>query len=194
MRISILFILFITKSIALAQQSNAFFAATDSLSADSYKHQIGIGLSKFVNAAFPTDSNAFLLEYRYLKTPSLAYRIATDYRTESSKDSYYEFALKVGVDKKLKNYNKWQFYYGIDLWGRYLYYGNRKQHYTNVALNPFLGILFHFSKNFSVATEPGFFIKYNIRRDRKSFDPEAQAQWFESRLAKIGVIQLNFHF
>ena len=194
MRISILFILFITKSIALAQQSNAFFAATDSLSANSYKHQIGIGLSKFVNAAFPTDSNAFLLEYRYLKTPSLAYRIATDYRTESSKDSYYEFALKVGVDKKLKNYNKWQFYYGIDLWGRYLYYGNRKQHYTNVALNPFLGILFHFSKNFSVATEPGFFIKYNIRRDRKSFDPEAQAQWFESRLAKIGVIQLNFHF
>jgi hypothetical protein len=194
MRISILFILFITKSIALAQQGNAFFAATDSLSADSYKHQIGIGLSKFVNAAFPTDSNAFLLEYRYLKTPSLAYRIATDYRTESSKDSYYEFALKVGVDKKLKNYNKWQFYYGIDLWGRYLYYGNRKQHYTNVALNPFLGILFHFSKNFSVATEPGFFIKYNIRRDRKSFDPEAQAQWFESRLAKIGVIQLNFHF
>jgi hypothetical protein len=194
MRISILFILFITKSIALAQQSNAFFAATDSLSTNSYKHQIGIGLSKFVNAAFPTDSNAFLLEYRYLKTPSLAYRIATDYRTESSKDSYYEFALKVGVDKKLKNYNKWQFYYGIDLWGRYLYYGNRKQHYTNVALNPFLGILFHFSKNFSVATEPGFFIKYNIRRDRKSFDPEAQAQWFESRLAKIGVIQLNFHF
>ena len=196
MKKNLFFIFIIISSIALAQESNALFTSTDSLttSPTTCKHQIGIGLSKFVNAAFPSDSNAFLLEYRYQKTPTVAYRIGGDYRAESSKDSSYEIALKIGIDRLLKNYNKWQFYYGIDLWGRYLHYGERKQHYTNIAINRFLGILFRFSKNFSVATEPGFFVKYNIRRDRRSFDPEAQAEWFESRLAKIGFIQLNFHF
>lgn len=194
MKKKLLIIFTFINSIALAQQSDAISVCTDSLSTAKYKHQIGIGISKFVNAAFPSDSNAFLLEYRYLKNPAFVYRVGADYRMENSKDSYYEFALKIGVDKQLKDYKKWQFYYGVDLWGRYLYYGNREQYYTNIAINPFLGILYYFSKNFSVSTEPGFFLKYNIRRDRKSFDPEAQAQWLESRLAKIGFIQLNFHF
>ena len=98
------------------------------------------------------------------------------------------------VDKLFKDYKKWQFYYGIDILGRYLYYKDRQQHFTNIALNPFFGVLFRLSKNFSVATEPGFFVKYSIRRDRRSFDPDAQTEWFESRLAKIGFVQLNFHF
>ena len=58
----------------------------------------------------------------------------------------------------------------------------------------FFGIQYKLSKNFSIATEPGFFLKYNIRRDRRSFDPNAQSDTWESRLAKIGVVQVNFHF
>ena len=205
MRKFLLFILTIINGIALAQEGNVLFRTTDSIVATTSpttivndipecKHQIGIGLSKFVNAAFPSDSNAFLLEYRYLKTPSFAYRIGGDYRAETAKDSSYELALKIGVDKLFKDYKKWQFYYGIDVWGRYLYYKDRQQHFTNFALNPFFGVLFRLSKNFSVATEPGFFVKYSIRRDRRSFDPDAKTEWFESRLAKIGFVQLNFHF
>lgn len=185
-------ILTFISSIALCQESNAIFVPSDSL--NSIKYQIGIGLSKFVNGAFPSDSNAFLLEFRYRKTPVWSYRFGGDYRAENAKDSNYEIALKVGGDKCFRHYKQWVFYYGLDVWGRYLYYKDRRQHHTNFALNPFFGILFHLSKNFSIATEPGFFLKYNIRRDYRSFDREAQAQWFESRLAKIGFIQLNFHF
>lgn len=77
MKKNLFFIFIIISSIALAQESNALFTSTDSLttSPTTCKHQIGIGLSKFVNAAFPSDSNAFLLEYRYQKTPTVAYRI-----------------------------------------------------------------------------------------------------------------------
>jgi len=135
-----------------------------------------------------------LLEYRYLKDAILSYRIGGDYRAESNKDSTYEIALKVGLDKLFKDYRRWKFYYGVDLWSRYLYYENRKQHFTSIALNPFLGIQYQLSPNFSISTEPGFFIKYNFRRDYKSFDPEAQAHWWESRFAKIGNLQINFHF
>ena len=90
-----IFILFLTH-IALAQEGNVSFNQVDSLSTPpAYRHQIGIGISRFVNSAFPSDTNTFLLEYRYLKEAVLAYRIGGDYRAESNKDSTYEFALKV---------------------------------------------------------------------------------------------------
>lgn len=189
-----IFILFLTH-IALAQEGNVSFNQADSLSTSPvYPHQIGIGISRFVNSAFPSDTNTFLLEYRCLKDAILSYRIGGDYRAESNKDSTYEIALKVGIDKLFRDYKRWKFYYGVDLWSRYLYYENRKQHFTSIALNPFLGIQYQLSSNFSISTEPGFFIKYNFRRDYKSFDPEAQAHWWESRFAKIGNLQINFHF
>ncbi len=189
-----IFILFLTH-IALAQEGNVSFNQADSLSTSPvYRHQIGIGISRFVNSAFPSDTNTFLLEYCYLKDAILSYRIGGDYRAESNKDSTYEIALKVGIDKLFRDYKRWKFYYGVDLWSRYLYYENRKQHFTSIALNPFLGIQYQLSSNFSISTEPGFFIKYNFRRDYKSFDPEAQAHWWESRFAKIGNLQINFHF
>ncbi|MEB3074160.1 hypothetical protein [Capnocytophaga gingivalis] len=189
-----IFILFLTH-IALAQEGNVSFNQVDSLSTSPvYRHQIGIGISRFVNSAFPSDTNTFLLEYCYLKDAILSYRIGGDYRAESNKDSTYEIALKVGIDKLFRDYKRWKFYYGVDLWSRYLYYENRKQHFTSIALNPFLGIQYQLSSNFSISTEPGFFIKYNFRRDYKSFDPEAQAHWWESRFAKIGNLQINFHF
>lgn len=175
-------------NIALAQQqSNVVFF-------EPQKHQLGIGISKFVNAAFPSDSNAFLLEYRYLKSPKIAYRIAADYRVDTGTDDFYEVATKIGIDTSFKNIGKWHFYYGADFWGRYLHYGNRNQHFINLAVNPFLGILYQFSRHFSVSTEPGFFIKYNFSKDNRTFNPENQRNWFESRLAKIGYVQLNFHF
>ena len=191
-------------SIAFAQEGNAVSVIDSTMATRNttittktdaeLKHQIGIGISKFVNAAFPSDSNAFLVEYRYLTPPKIAYRAGGDYRVDSSKDSSYEFALKIGVDWLFKDYKHWKFYYGIDLWGRYLYYKDRKQHFTNLAVNPFLGIQYQITKNFSVCTEPGFFVKYNINKDNKTFDPNNRNTWVESRSAKIGFIQLNFHF
>lgn len=192
------FLILFFSNIALAQESNVTFSSIDSLSESSSlsscKHQIGIGLSKFVNSAFPSDSNAFLLEYRYLKTPAVAYRAGGDYHIESTKDSRYEVALKIGIDKLFRNYKKWKFYYGIDLGSRYLYYKNREQYFISTTLNPFIGIQYQLSQNFSISTEPGFFLKYNFRKDLKSFDSQNQTNWWESRLAKIGFLQLNFHF
>lgn len=188
--ISVLFCLLIT-NIALAQPepSNVF-----SVEETWHKHQLGIGISRFVNAAFPSDSNAFLLEYRYVKTPKMAYRVAGDYRADTSEDSFYDIGVKFGFDRTFKSEKKWRFYYGIDLWSKHLTYAKRKQHHTNLAVNPFFGISYQFNAYFSVSTEPGFFVKYNISKDNATFDPNNNPKWFETRLAKIGYIQLNFCF
>lgn len=178
-------------NIALAQQeqSNVSFI-TD----EAPKHQIGIGISRFVNVIFPSDSNAFLVEYRYVKNKKNSYRLAGDYRLETAEDALYDFALKIGFDRTFKQKSKWIFYYGIDFWVRNLYYQKRKQNHTNIAVNPFLGISYQFNKYFSISTEPGFFIKYNISKDNKTFDEKSNPKWWESRFAKVGYLQLNFHF
>ena len=53
-------LLIITNGIALAQEGNAIFTTTDSLSS-SPQHQIGIGISRFINAAFPQRQQHFLI-------------------------------------------------------------------------------------------------------------------------------------
>lgn len=181
-------ILIMINNIALSQQqSNVAFI-------DGHKHQLGIGISKFVNAAFPSDSNAFLLEYRYLKSPKISYRVAGDYRLDTGVDDFYEIGIKIGLDTPLKNIKRWYFYYGADFSAKYLEYGKRNQKFTNLVINPFLGILYRFNSSFSISSEPGFFVKYNISKEGRTFNPENQRNWFESRLAKVGYIQLNFHF
>ena len=179
-------------NIALAQQeeqSNVSFIADDLT-----KHQLGIGISRFVNVAFPSDANAFLLEYRYAKNEKIAYRVAGDYRLETTDDAYYDFGLKIGIDRTFKRKMKWIFYYGIDVFAKNLHYSKRKQNHTNLVINPFLGIAYQFNKYFSVSTEPGFFVRYNISKDNNTFVPNNNPKWFESRFAKVGYIQLNFHF
>lgn len=183
-----LFTILLFNNIALAQRGNVTFIEQEC------NHQIGIGISKFVNSAFPTDSSAFLLEYRYARNSKIAYRLALDYNIDTAKEGNYQGGMKMGIDRTFKKFQKWNFYYGIDLWGRYTYYTKNKRSITNVALNPFLGIMYRFSKNFSVSTEPGFFVKVNLFEDKNTFDLEKKREWIESRLSKIGYLQLNFHF
>ncbi|MDO4880339.1 MAG: hypothetical protein Q3983_03585 [Capnocytophaga sp.] len=177
-------LLLITNTIALSQEGNLVL---------DKRHQLGIGISKFLNNIFPSDNNAFLLEYRYLYKEKNAYRLGGDYRTETSSDGLYEIGVKVGIDRTFRKNNRWFFYYGIDFGGRYLYYIDREQSLTNITLNPFFGIQYHLSENFSISTEPGLFFRYNFSKEERSFS-EKNKSWIESRLAKIGVIQVNFHF
>ncbi|MFJ1261862.1 hypothetical protein ACILDS_04075 [Capnocytophaga canis] len=187
-KIIIFFTILFIANIALAQQeSNVSFVTTQ-------KHQVGIGISKFVNMAFPSDANAFLFEYKYSPKEKLGYRLAGDYRIETTDDAIYDIGLKIGVETILKQSGNWSFYYGIDLWGRHIDYTSRKQRTKTLAINPFFGISYRISKHLSICTEPGFFIKYSVTKDNNTFDLKKTSEWFESRLAKIGYIQFNFHF
>lgn len=186
-KIIFLIILFIT-NIALAQQeSNVHFM-------ELQKHQVGVGISRFVNVAFPSDANAFLIEYQYIPSGKIGYRLAGDYRVETTEDSLYDIGVKIGIGTTFKRSGNWSFYYGVDLWGRHINYSSRKQYTNTLAINPFFGISYRISKHFSVCTEPGFFVKYNFTKDNNTFDLNKTSQWFESRLAKIGYVQFNFHF
>ena len=88
------------------------------------KHQVGIGLSKFVNSAFPSDKNAYSLNYRYKLNDKYNIRAGAIYENDDSDGGFIDSGIKLGVDKNLKLYEKWSFFYGIDLMMNYTKYNN----------------------------------------------------------------------
>ena len=158
------------------------------------KHQVGIGISKFVNSAFSNDKNAYDIEYRYKYNQKISLRAGLSYEKDDSESGFIETGLKVGIDKNLKLYKMWTIYYGIDVMGNYSNYKNIDKDIYSFGLAPFLGIQFNISKNFSVSIEPNIYLKYFIAVDNSTFENKKVQRWSESGLGKLGYIQLNFHF
>lgn len=184
---SIVGLLLLTKSYAQSNKSN-------NSNTSLIKNQVGIGISKFVNSAFSSDKNAYNVEYRYRTNEKTAFRAGMNYEKDSSESGYLEGGIKIGIDKTFRQYDHWNFYYGIDLFGNYSNYKNTNKDIYSYGLAPLLGIQYVISKNFSVSIEPGIYVKCVKVIDHATFNPDNTTTWTESGLGKLGYIQLNFHF
>jgi Outer membrane protein beta-barrel domain len=158
------------------------------------KHQIGIGISNFINSAFSSDKGAFEVEYRYKFNTKISFRTGGIYQKDDSEDGFVETGLKLGVDRNLKKYKKWNFFYGLDLTGTYSKFKNINKDNYSYGIAPFIGIQYKISDNFSLSIEPNLYIKQNIIVDNSTFSIDNKTKWTESGLGKLGYIQLNFHF
>lgn len=158
-----------------------------------FKHQVGIGISKFVNSAFPSDKNAYSINYRYRSNSKYSLRAAANYDKDDS-NGFVDLGFKLGIDKKIKTVENWNFYYGIDLLGNYTFFDNiNKDQYVFGGIS-FLGIQYNFSKSFSFSIEPGLYLRHNIVIDNSTFSKDNKSTWTESGLGQLGYINLNFHF
>lgn len=158
------------------------------------KHQVGIGISKFVNSAFSSDKNAYAIEYRYEQSQKTAWRAGLSYEKDDSESGFINGGIKVGIDRNLRKYDYWTIYYGIDFLGNYSNYKNINKNQYNFGLAPLLGIQYRISKNFSVSIEPMIYVMHTIVIDNATFEKNKTTRWTESGLGKLGYIQLNFHF
>lgn len=158
------------------------------------KHQVGIGISKFVNSAFSSDKNAYNIEYRYKYDKKIALRAGLSYEKDDSESGFINTGLKIGVDKNLRRYQMWTIYYGVDVMGNYSNYKNIDKNIYNVGIATFLGIQFNLVKNFSISIEPNIYLNYFVVVDNSTFENKKVQRWTESGLGKLGYIQLNFHF
>ena len=158
------------------------------------KHQVGIGVSKFINSAFSSDINAFNIEYRYKYSHKTSLRSGLSYEKEGSENGFINGGVKFGIDILLRKYEKWTYYYGIDLFGNYSNYKNINKDIYSFGVTSFIGIQYNASQNFSISIEPMFYIKNNIVIDNSTFDLNKKKEWAETGIGKLGYIQLNFHF
>jgi len=158
------------------------------------KHQVGIGISKFVNSAFSSDKNAYAIEYRYLHSKKTAFRGGLSYEKDNSENGFIDGGFKIGIDRNLRRYDTWTIYYGIDFKGNYSNYKNINKDIYCLGLAPLLGIQFNLTKNFSLSIEPMLYVNFFTVIDRSTFSKDNTTTWTESGLGKLGYIQLNFHF
>ncbi len=174
--------------------SSIAFSQSDAFSVEKTKFQLGIGISKFISNVFPADKYAFLVESRVVMTSDMNYRFGLNYNFDTSEDGEYIMGAKIGLDKLFKKSKKWSFYYGADLGYIHNYLKLTKKHSAGILFSPFIGIMYRFSKNFSISTEPNVYFVQKIFIDKGTFDKNNKKQWVESGFGKIGYIQLNFHF
>lgn len=158
------------------------------------KHQVGIGISKFINSAFSSDLNAYNIEYRYKYSNKTSLRSGISYEKDNSENGFINGGIKFGIDRQLRKYEKWTYYYGIDLFGNYSNYKNTNKDIYSFGVTPLIGMQYNISQNFSISIEPMLYIKYNIVVDNLTFDRNNKKEWAETGLGKLGYIQLNFHF
>jgi len=158
------------------------------------KHQIGIGINKFVNSAFASDKNAYSINYRYKYNTKISLRSGAIYEKDDSENGFTDIGLKLGIDKKIRQYNKWSIYYGLDIISNYSNYKNVNKDIYVIGGLSFIGIQYNLSKNFSFCIEPCIYIRHNIVIDNSTFLKNNRTTWTESGIGKLGYINLNFHF
>lgn len=165
----------------------------DSIQTLKPKHQIGIGVNKFMKFIFPIDQNAFLLEYRYNLFSDCYLRSAINFDINTQESKVFQGGLKAGFDFQLVRSDNWYFYSGADIFCDYLHLENINRDFYGLGIIALLGIQYRISKNFSICLEPNIFLRSNITIDHSTFSKENTSQWYQSGLGKIGYIQLNFH-
>lgn len=161
---------------------------------NNIKHQIGIGINKFVNSAFASDKNAYSINYRYKYNTKTSLRSGVIYEKDDSESGFVDMGLKLGLDRTFRKYDKWTFYYGLDIISNYSNYKNIDKDIYVIGGLPFIGIQYNLSKNFSFCVEPSFYVRHNIVIDNSTFSNDNRTSWTESGLGKLGYVNLNFHF
>lgn len=163
-------------------------------SEEEIKHQVGIGLNSFVKSAFTSDDNTFSLDYRYKVNQKLQLRAGLSYDEDTGENGYRQGGIKFGIDKNLRRYSHWNFYYGSDLMYKYSNFKNVNKAQHDIGIGFLLGIQYYISKHFSLSTEPTLYFKNIIVVDHNTFLKNNIDTWSEFGLGKIGYVQLNFHF
>lgn len=165
--------------------------AQDSLRTN--RHQIGLNAANFL-VFLEEQKNDFDVTYRRV-SENHALRVGLNYYQITTDDGRLDIALKVGYDRNIcKNCGKWDVYYGVDLLGGYESFESSGRKSYRIGLAPFIGVMFHLGKNFSISTEPSLYTNFNWYKETKTFSLDNTGQWFESGLGNVGQLQLNVLF
>ena len=180
--------------IALVLGAVNILPATAQKDSTWFPHQISINMSKFIRGIFPSDEYAYEIGYRYRLNEKWALRTSISFQNETSETGYNEGRLKLGADRIFKDYGKWRFYYGADLFGYYISYKGTDRRIIQTGLSVLLGVIFYISPHFSLATEPDIYLLYNHYLDRNTFSENTTEEYWIFGFGNIGQIKVSFHF
>lgn len=175
----ILFVLFFSYSCACQNK--------DSL----LKHEIGIDITNTLSF-LKKNSQSYLLNYRYHFSKKSALRAGLNLDISNDDASGIYPSVKLGYQRN-QYLEKWNFYYGADL--TYSYYKSTAiavvtQRY---GIGPLIGVQYHLSKRISLSTEASINYYQFTVRDKNSFDPEDNRNYWQLSIGSVGMFVISFH-
>lgn len=183
-------LLFVTLILIPFTESSAQ-TAEDSVSYQT--HQIGFNATETISL-FEDESETYALQYRYKLNSKTALRSGLNYSYDSGDGGQLTIDLKVGVDRRFKKSEQWQFYTGADLSGGLSTLSNSSRKNYKLGLSPFLGAIFYLDEHFSISTEPGLLIQIRRFENKDSFNPDNSKSWVKMDLINVGQIIIGIHF
>ncbi|MGB0167489.1 MAG: hypothetical protein ACPF8V_11610 [Luteibaculum sp.] len=156
------------------------------------KNTIGISLRRFINVLFMESSNTPEILYTRRLSENTRIRIGFEFFSSTGDKDLNEYTGSLGWVRSFKQSGKWFFYFGGDATFTFANIRNTTENRYVSSVLPFVGIRYQFSKQFSLATEPGFFFQYGITEDPNAFVPEPDV--FRAGLSNVGHIRVDFHF
>jgi hypothetical protein len=157
-----------------------------------YKHQFGINMGEFV-PLFKTQTGNFDLNYYYHLNEKHHLRSGFSYKNVIDETGEVDFSARLGFGKRIRQFEKLQLYAASDV--SWLYSKNYidERYFYKVGLSLMMGIRYHFSKNISVSSEPGFFWYSGYSKRPNSFGSPSST-WQEHSIDNIGQLLISFHF
>jgi hypothetical protein len=183
--------IFLTATLIILS-SVAVFSQAEIQSKKLYKNEIGIDVANILTF-LERNTQSYLINYKRHFQNNTALRLGFNFDISSDNDKGNYFDGKLGYEAYLIK-NKWQVIGGFD--GSYSYdKANYQSNYINViGFSPLIGVKYHLSKHFSIATECKLNFLYNMYSDPESFDPEANREEWDINIGAVGMLIVSYHF
>jgi hypothetical protein len=170
----------------------AVFSQTENQDNLYFKNELGIDVAN-VLTFLERDNQSYLINYKRHFKNNTAIRVGFNLDISTNNDKGKYFDSKLGYEAYLVK-DKWQIIGGID--ASYSYDGGNFQpnDLTILGLSPLVGVKYHVSKHFSIATECKLNFLYSMYRNSESFDPNANRDEFDVNIGTVGMIIISYHF
>lgn len=157
----------------------------------AYTHEIGLNQANFI-VLVDKDENTYNLNYKY-HFEKIAIRSALNFNyLNSNSKGKLAFDSFIGLEFK-KDYERWQFFYGLDLsYGR-TNYVESNQYINRYGVNPMIGVKYFIKERFSVTINPKLNLFYSNFRYPGSFLPNDNFDEFKVQIGGVSNFILSFH-
>ena len=159
---------------------------------DLKKHEIGIDVANILTF-IKKNNQSYLLNYKYLIRDKIRLRAGLNLEISNGSTEAINPDLRAGVQKE-KSYGRWSLFYGVDGSFRYFKNNSLDAYQYRYGIAPIFGVQYFLHERISVSTEGTLNLYYYNLRDKSSFDPNANSDYFSLSIGSVGMLFLYFHF
>lgn len=156
------------------------------------RSEIGIDVANALTF-LKRNNQSYLLNYGYHLNEKMLFRAGLNLDIGSGDaDGIYPSA-RIGIQKNNRTPN-WNLYYGLDFSYSYSKANAQPKVLTRWGVGPLIGVEYFYHKRLSLATEASLNY-YNFKeKDKNTFDPIKERNYYRLLIGSVGMASIKYHF